>query len=82
MKKATWFLFALGGMASLCLVMALFFGKAQYQDVIEPAKIVDYEGADAVIADSVLIVRVKKPVKHQLHIPLKGDFRIALLFLW
>ena len=83
MKKAKWFLLALGGTAILCLVMALFFEKAQYQDVIEPAKIVDYEGADAVIADSVLIVRVKKtsetPITYSLEGGLQDCFTLSVV---
>jgi len=42
------------------LAVILFAGQTNYQEVIDHTKIVDYEDADAVIRDSVLIVRVKK----------------------
>ena len=60
MKKKLWLLCISAVAVICCLAVILFVGQPNYQDVIEPAKIVSYEDADAVIDDSVLIVRVKK----------------------
>lgn len=60
MKKKIWLLCILAAGAVSCLAVIQFAGQAKYQDVIDAAKIVDYEDAEAVIDDSVLIVRAKK----------------------
>ena len=60
MKKIIGFLCILVIAVIFCLAAIRFAGQAKYQDVIETGKIVDYENADAVIDDSVLIARVKK----------------------
>ena len=60
MEKRIWLLSVLAVAAASCLLVIRFAGQAKYQDVIDAAKIVDYEDAEAVIDDSVLIVRAKK----------------------